>query len=173
MSRVISGLVWAKPVARPSCIPTARPRKKCKLAGLKYEKSLAGALPQAIHGQWFQFQDRNGLGHCQTDLLLDCKLGIVVLESKYTWTEAGHKQVEKLYLPVLAKAYPGRNVLGIVVCKVLTRDTPRGEVCQDLDSAIKRAFCGGRTVLHWIGAGLGPFQPSAASLPLALTFASL
>ena len=173
MSRAVVGVSWARACSRPASIPVGKPRKKCKLAGLGYERDLAKALPAAKHGQWFEFRDRNGAGHCQTDLILDCPLGLVVLEAKYTWTEQGHKQVEKLYQPVLGQAFPGRNILGIVVCKVLTRETPRGWVCRDLDSAIKRAFVGAPTVLHWIGAGLGPLQGVSRVFPLAEAFAAL
>lgn len=172
MSRVIVGIRLARACDRPKTIPVGRPRKKSKIAGLGYEKALAAALPEALHGQWFEFEDRNGRGHCQPDLILDSKLGLIVLEAKYTWTEAGHRQIDLLYRPVVEKAM-GRDVLGIVVCKVLTPEVQSSWVCRDLDSAVRRAFTGGKTVLHWIGNGLGPLQARPAPSHLAEAFPSL
>lgn len=162
-TRFISDIQSAEPCDRPACIPKSRPRGR-KAAGLKYERDLACGLRLAItgyfplwHGQWFKFVDKNGPGYCQPDILLQTSLGIVILESKYTWTEAGHLQIERLYAPVIEKAYPGVQSFGIVVCKVLTRDVKLEWICRDLNSAIVRAASGRKTVLHWIGAGLAPF----------------
>lgn len=157
MTRAIQGLISAAPCARPKGIPHGRPRGR-KAAGLRYERALARALPEATHGQWFWFQDAFGPGHCQTDLLIPGPGGaIVVLEAKYTWTQAGHEQIARLYKPVLERAYR-RQVCGLVVCKVLTGDTPRDWVCRDLETATARALSGLPTVLHWIGVGLGPLR---------------
>lgn len=87
-------------------------------------------------------------------------LGIAVLESKYTWTEAGHIQIGRLYVPVVEKAY-GVPVFGLVVCKVLTVDVNPAWVCRDLASAIRSAASGRKTVLHWIGTGLEPLRLAA------------
>lgn len=172
-ARQISGLLWAGVCERPRSIPVSRPRGR-KAAGVRYERELAKALPAALHGQWFQFQDRNGPGHCQTDLLLETDQGLAILEAKYTWTEHGHRQIEGLYKPVLIKAFR-REVLGLVVCRVLTPDVARGEVCSDLPTALARAASGRRTVLHWIGQdlGLGPWQASQRSSHLATSLSIL
>ena len=154
--RTIIGLISAAPCLRPSCIPKSRPRGK-KAAGLKYERDLAKGLPDGTHGQWFAFVDQKGSGYCQTDIIVDTGLGLAILESKYTWTMVGHQQIARLYKPVAEMIYRKR-VFGIVVCKVLTRDTPRDWVCRDLRSAIGRACAGEPTVLHWVGAGLEPLQ---------------
>lgn len=153
--RFIKGLVQAVPCPRPSCIPKSRPRGR-KAAGLKYERDLAAGVPHAIHGQWFKFVDLNGGGYCQPDIMIRTQVGIAILESKYTWTEAGHLQVERLYVPVVEKANPGVPAFGLVVCKVLTPAVDRDWVCRDLRSALARAASGLKTVLHWTGAGLGP-----------------
>ena len=163
--RIIHGLISADPCLRPPNIPKSKPRGR-KAAGLKYERDLACGLKLAItghfplwHGQWWRFIDANGLGVCQTDLILRTPVGIAVLESKYTWTQDGHTQLDKLYLPVVEKANPGVPAFGIVVCKVLTADVDPSWICRDLASAISRSAAGAsRTVLHWIGAGLGPLQ---------------
>lgn len=154
--RTIIGLISAAPCERPACIPKSRPRGR-KGAGLKYERDLARAIPAGRHGQWFAFVDKKGPGYCQPDILLDTGLGIAVLEAKYTWTIQGHRQIAQLYKPVVQSVYPKR-VFGIVVCKVLTADLEPSWVCRDLRTALGRACSGEPTVLHWIGAGLGPLQ---------------
>ncbi len=171
MSRQISGLIWAKPCSRPGCIPQSRPRGK-KAAGIRYERDLAQALPGAIHGQWFEFQDSAGHGWCQPDLFLREKDAIFVLEAKYTWKRGASKQISGLYKPVLEAAF-GLPVLGIVVCKVLTRETPKGSVCSSLEEAKQRAAGPWPVVLHWIGAGLGPFRGPSAPTHLANLHLSL
>ncbi len=162
--RHIKGLISADSCARPSNIPKSRPRGR-KAAGLKYERDLACGLKLGKapiwHGQWFKFVDANGIGVCQTDILLKTGLGIAILESKYTWTPDGHTQLDKLYIPVVEKAHPGTPAFGIVVCKVLTQDVNPEWICRDLQSAIARASSGRKTVLHWVGAGLSPLQIAA------------
>lgn len=169
--RVISGLISAVDCPRPDSIPKSRPRGR-KAAGLRYERELAKALPKALHGQWFRFEDRIGRGHCQTDLLLETYWGWCVLEAKYTWTEAGHRQIDQLYRPVVERAMK-RPTFGLVVCKVLTREVKPEWICSNLNSAVARASAGYKTVLHWIGAGLGPLQLPGPLSHLATDMASL
>lgn len=158
--RIINGLIAASACSRPANIPKSRPRGR-KAAGLKYERELAKGIPGGIHGQWFRFIDAKGPGVCQTDILLKTSLGIVILESKYTWTQDGHVQLDKLYIPVVERANPGIPAFGIVACKVLTNDVNPDWICRDLQSAIARSASGRKTVLHWIGAGLEPLQIAA------------
>lgn len=165
--RVIRGLISAEPASRPKNLPKSRPRGR-KAAGLRYERDLAEGLCAALtgiypvwHGQWFKFLDANGPGFCQPDILLKTDLGTAVLEAKYTWTEAGHVQIGKLYVPVLEKACPGMPAFGIVVCKVLRPEVCPDWICRDLQSAIIRASSGEKTVLHWVGAGLNPLRIAA------------
>lgn len=165
--RFIVRIAAAEPCARPTNIPKSRPRGR-KAAGLRYERNLADGLRVALtgvyplwHGQWFRFLDQNGVGVCQPDILLKTPVGTAILESKYTWTPNGHLQLDKLYIPVVEKAYRGTPAFGIVVCKVLTPDVDPSWVTRDLNSAIARASAGLKTVLHWIGSGLAPLQIAA------------
>lgn len=165
--RVVKGLVQAEVCARPSNIPVSRPRGR-KGAGIKYERDLSEGLKTSLigimpvwHGQWYRFFDSNGFGVCQTDILVKTSVGIAVLESKYTWTEAGHVQLEKLYIPVVEKAHPGLPAFGIVVCKVLTAEVHPSWICRDLATAIARSASGLKTVLHWVGVGLEPLKSPA------------
>lgn len=149
MSRTVQGLKWAKAIERPKCIPVGRARG-AKAQGLRYERSLAKALPCAKHGQWFEFEDRNGRGFCQVDLMLQLLSGILILEAKYTWTAEGHLQIEELYSPVVSAAW-GMPVAGLVVCKKLLPGMPGVSVAGDLDTALHYIARGQRTVLHWLG----------------------
>lgn len=149
--RIISGLQYAHQCPTPQHAQGVRRPRGAKAHGLRYEKSVAKALPLAAHGRWFQFLDANGIGTCQTDLLLEFKDLVVVLEAKYTWTLTGHVQVERLYQPVVAKAL-GKPVVGLVICKNLLDESAMGEVMvvHRLMEAI--AWCQRkRTVLHWLG----------------------
>jgi len=72
--------------------PKGRP-KGAKAAGLRYEKALAAAIPRAEHGQWFEFTDLNGPGHCQMDLLIVGNKRVVILECKLTDVQTGRAQL--------------------------------------------------------------------------------
>lgn len=175
-ARAIQGLIWSREADSPWGTASRQPRGK-KGYGVRYERELAKALPDARHGQWFQFQDSAGPGHCQTDLLLDTPMGLAILEAKYTWTQEGHWQVERLYKPVVERA-TRRSAFGLVVCRVLLPELRREVICSELEPALLRAAAGLRTVLHWTGQRLGTpcLQPCQASLEpthLAASLASL
>lgn len=149
-TRIITGLKFASRCTKPPHVGISRPRG-AKAHGVRYEKQLAKGLPLARHGQWFQFVDANGLGTCQTDLLLEFPEVVVVLEAKYTWTLMGHVQVERLYKPVVEMAY-GKPCIGMVVCKALRPEEQMGDlmVVHRLTEAL--SWCARkRTVLHWLG----------------------
>jgi hypothetical protein len=149
MTRQIAGLEWARPSKRPAGIPIGRPRG-AKLAGIRYERGLASALPAAKHGQWFEFKDAAGPGVCQTDLLLGQSGFCLILEVKYTWTIEGHRQLEQLYLPVVERAI-ARPCLGIVVCRRLVEGMRGIEVARSLAEAVEIAAAGRRPAWHWLG----------------------
>jgi len=127
MSREVVGLKWAKILEkRPRAIPEAKRVSGAKLAGLRYERALAKSLPLA-HGVWWEFEDRNGPGWCQTDFVGTSGAWVVVLEAKWTWTHEAEEQLFGLYLPVVAKALrvPLGRVIPVVVCKKLIRGLSR------------------------------------------------
>lgn len=146
--RRISGLRWARPCPRPDCIPQGRPRG-AKALGVRYEKTLAKALPAASHGQWFEFEDRQGHGWCQVDLMLERNAGIGLVEVKYTWTQEGHAQLELLYRPVVEAALD-KSTVGVVACKALTHETPRRAIAASLAEAFQRRIDHGHGVWHWL-----------------------
>jgi len=98
--RSIVGLEYAALCLRPAHIPKSRPRG-VKAAGLRYEKALAAAIPRAEHGQWVEYRDLNGPGHCQMDLLIEGSKRIVVIECKLTDVEQGFGQLRDLYFPIV------------------------------------------------------------------------
>lgn len=153
MHRVIEGLRWAEArESGPWGSKGSRPRG-AKALGVAYEKALAKALPDATRGAWWEFEDANGGGWCQTDLLLVGSGSVLVLEAKLSWVMQGHSQIELLYKPVLEMAL-GKPVLGVVVCKALRSGMPGSvTVVGDLPSALALARAGRRPVLHWIGSG--------------------
>lgn len=164
--RVVRGLQWARFAEKA---PFGTPRGKgAKALGLRYERLLAKALPSAVHGAWFEFQDSNGRGFCQPDLLTQLGETLVVLEAKYSWVPEGQTQIEYLYKPVLEKVYEKR-VIGIVVCKTL-RPGVIGRIVSTLDDALSSALNGEVTVLHWqaVGALMRTSHPPA--LPLVRSY---
>lgn len=166
MSREIRGLSAASACVRPKGMPAGRARKGAKAYGLRYERSFAKAASWALHGQWFEFQDANGSGHCQTDFLARFSDLAVILETKLSDVEQGRKQLRGLYEPVVEKALGLRSV-GIVVVRHLTylKDT-RGtyRVHETLSGAITQALCDPARlpILHWRERGplgLGSLAP--------------
>ena len=95
----------------------------------------------------------------------------VVLEAKYTWSEAAHVELEQLYVPVVEAAGFARPI-GIVIARRLTPQVG-ARVRDNLAEAIEAAGRG-RSVLHWIAqgpllrrAGLGHEQSPCARALMA------
>jgi hypothetical protein len=152
--RKISGLKWAKASDRR---PFGTPKigRGAKSYGIRYERAVAKALTGATHGQWFEFEDSNGLGMCQTDFLV-LRAGVIgIVEVKYTWTPEAEDQIERLYKPVVSAAL-GLPVCGLVICKNLTREVPADTVFETFGEALGSAIWwsgGPLPVLHWLGKG--------------------
>lgn len=155
MTRRVEGVLWAEQGGRPGVGPSG-PKKGLKAAGLRYEAEVAGALPPGLPGLWWHFQDANGLGWCQTDLLLRGAARDLIIEVKLTYTEEAWVQLEGLYLPVVATAL-GRPVLGIQICKRFLAKPPAGvAVATEFAEAVKLAAREPRVVLHWLGRAFAP-----------------
>ena len=154
MSRVICGLKWARgPVPRPENLPKGRPRG-AKAEGLRYERLVCSRLEQGKPGLWWEFEDQNGHGFCQTDLVLFGPTQVLVVEVKLSATDAAWKQLGKLYLPVLGMAL-GKNCYGLQMAKNLWGKQTGVKVCKTLGEALPALKAGeNRVLVHW--AGLGP-----------------
>lgn len=148
--RQIVGLQYAAMCLRPAHIPKSRP-KGSKAAGLRFEKALAAAIPRADHGQWFEFRDLNGPGHCQMDLVIEGQKRIVIIECKLTEVEQGVEQLRELYFPIAEKVWPDKKPLGIVAARHLSKCPDVGLVEPTLKGAILRAETQKIIpVLHWM-----------------------
>lgn len=162
---VRDSVAWAMPIARPDCIPKSRPRG-AKAQGLRYERSLAAALPAGLHGQWFEFRDGAGRHFCQPDLLLRGEAHrTLVVECKYTWVLEAHTQLAQLYLPVVGRAW-GCRPLGLVICKNLTPEVPRRFLAASLAEALAMAETGVTPIFQWLG-GVLALPPQFSALALA------
>jgi len=91
-------------------------------AGIRYERKVSKQLKLDLPGiwisPWFRFQTELGdTRWCQPDALLVGKDQVVLFEVKVRSTSDAWWQLEKLYKPVVEKAF-GRTVEGLVmVCK--------------------------------------------------------
>lgn len=148
--RVIRSLRLVKPVVSgPRNFPPL-PTKGSRAVGIRYEQSLAKALAgyDADHNPWFYFEDANGPGWCQPDILLADGTDLFILEAKLSDCEAGVRQLKELYLPVLRHVL-GNRVYGITVSRYLTRKTDTKLVTDDLGIAMLTARNHQIPILHW------------------------
>lgn len=152
MHRVVQGLLWAQRVPRPPSIPVSRGRG-AKALGRAYERKVAKAFPDALHGQWFQFLDFHGPGFCQPDLIF---LGdpVWVLEVKLTDVESARSQLTELYFPVIEHVFR-KAVRGAVVVKHVSKVSLGAKIVENFDQATVQP---GIPVIHW--RGIGPLSPS-------------
>jgi len=166
--RVIEDLRWASLLSeRPSCIPASRP-KGAKAAGLRFEKALSRHLSGSLHGKWFEFEDRNGHGYCQTDIIYVFHTPItpyaVIIEVKYTLVPGAHTKLQHLYLPIVSAALRMPSV-GVVAVKNLDPRFRRGRIYTDLPSAVQAACTNSfPSLIQWSGQALLPSQQSAKPL---------
>lgn len=139
--RQVKELQWAK-----KCDPPAMFKKppKCKGArakGYTYERTVGRRIKARINAgeingelicnQWFQFEDANGVGLCQTDYFLICPGFIVLIECKLSQSTYAEDQMTKLYEPILRKVY-GLPVICLQVFKNV-RGHPHNSVLDIMD----------------------------------------
>ena len=141
---VIRGLRWVKALDdRPRFISSPR-IKGIQRAGLIYENRIANYMKalygdKVLHGQWYEFEDRRGLGWCQPDIIVlpdkDRKF-ILVLECKLKATKKAWVQLNYMYLPVLERIYPQTEIRLVQVVKNLNK-----ELKLDLIDTVDDLFC--------------------------------
>jgi hypothetical protein len=120
------------------------------MAGLAIEKTFS-PIANVYLGRWFEFEDKNGLGYCQPDVIVAMTKYVVVGECKLTETQQGRNQIEYLYKPILSYFFH-REVKGVVISRHLTRETQRELVCDNMELAISKSN-GVIPTLHWLGKG--------------------
>jgi len=158
-ARRINGIKWAKQLAgRPGCIPEVKRATGARAQGLRYEKDLEKGLATRFErGAWWEFEDREGKGYCQTDFWAGAREWVIILEVKLSWCEEAEDQLFGLYCPVLSKALdvPWKRLLPVVVCRNLTRglDRPIASSLQEALRAVRRAdnWITGAPVWHHVG----------------------
>ncbi len=141
---VIRGLRWVKALDdRPRFISSPR-IKGIQRAGLIYENRIANYMKalygdKVLHGQWYEFEDRRGLGWCQPDIIVlpdkDRKF-ILVLECKLKATKKAWVQLNYMYRPVLERIYPQTEIRLVQVVKNLNK-----ELKLDLVDKLDDLFC--------------------------------
>ena len=141
---IIRGLRWAKALDdRPRFISSPR-IKGIQRAGLIYENRIANYMKalygdKVLHGQWYEFEDRRGLGWCQPDIIVlpdkDRKF-ILVLECKLKATKKAWVQLNYMYRPVLERIYPQTEIRLVQVVKNLNK-----ELKLDLIDTVDDLFC--------------------------------
>ena len=141
---VIRGLRWVKALDdRPRFISSPRIRG-VQRAGLIYENRIANYMKalygdKVLHGQWYEFEDRRGLGWCQPDIIVlpdkDRKF-ILVLECKLKATRKAWIQLNYLYRPILERIYPQTEIRLVQVVKNLNK-----ELKLDLIDTVDDLFC--------------------------------
>jgi len=143
---------------RPDYIPLSKP-KGVRALGLRFERRLHKALPGSIHGQWWEFEDTQGYGVCQTDLIYPFHLvpgpaTVAVIEVKYTLVPGAHSKLSSLYMPIVSKAL-GCRVAGIVIVKNLDPRFRRGRIFTSIQSATDAALATGYpSLIQWAGQSL-------------------
>lgn len=152
--RVIDGLVWAKACPRPDFIKPSRARG-LKAQGLRFERSVGGAMRKQFEsvlcGQWFHYCDKNGLGWCQPDILVEANEAIIVAECKLSECEDARRQIVGLYRPILECVFE-KKVIGVVIVRHLTREPRRELIADGFISAIRSPMEAPRTI-QWLGRG--------------------
>jgi hypothetical protein len=141
---IIRGLRWVKALDdRPRFISSPR-IKGIQRAGLIYENRIANYMKalygdKVLHGQWYEFEDRRGLGWCQPDIIVlpdkDRKF-ILVLECKLKATKKAWVQLNYMYRPVLERIYPQTEIRLVQVVKNLNK-----ELKLDLIDTVDDLFC--------------------------------
>ena len=155
--RKIVGLEWARPLPLAALPPKRRGGTPAQREGLAYEAKVAKALPHGLSGVWFEFEDANGYGRCQPDLLLLKPSGVQIVEVKLTYTLAAWEQLFFLYKPVV-EMWLGREVAVAQVCKNLAGGAGDTGIGEDLDS--------GALLVPWLGrAAARPLSPQHQAWP--------
>ena len=141
---IIRGLRWAKALdERPRFISSPR-IKGIQRAGLIYENRIANYMKalygdKVLHGQWYHFEDRRGLGWCQPDIIIlpnRNRKFILVIECKLKATRKAWVQLNYLYRPILERLYPQVEVRLVQVVKNLNKDLKL-----DLVDTLDEVFC--------------------------------
>lgn len=155
--RVVSGLKWARPLEEkewPRGIPKRNRLRGSKQDGLAFEKAVHKALLIESYfpmkSKWFEYEDDNGHGYCQTDLIIPP----FIIECKLSDAINGRLQLSELYIPVIKLALGIPKPKGIVCIKHMTEKVKASQVCRNLSFAMRLAEGGMEIpILFYLGKG--------------------
>ena len=127
---IIRGLRWAKALDRQPNFLSSPKIRGIQRAGLIYENRIANYLQaiygkDVIHGQWYAFEDRRGLGWCQPDIIIlpnRNRKYILVIVCKLKATKKAWVQLNYLYRPIMERLYPQVEIRLVQVVKNLNKN---------------------------------------------------
>ena len=127
---IIRGLRWAKALDRQPNFLSSPKIRGIQRAGLIYENRIANYLQaiygkDVLHGQWYAFEDRRGLGWCQPDIIVlpnRNRKYILVIECKLKATKKAWVQLNYLYRPIMERLYPQVEIRLVQVVKNLNKN---------------------------------------------------
>lgn len=139
-------------------------------AGLRFQALVSRQLAKSadsIGGRfdpepWFKFERRIDIGHAVPDGVFTFADFQLVIEVKQTFVLEGVSKLQRLYVPVVAKAF-GLRVRPLLICKYLTSQAADFPLVETLSEAFFTPS-GEVPVLHYPDSG--PIQ-WADQLPLA------
>lgn len=108
MHRQVKDLLWAKTSERGPW-GTARRLTPIQRQGLRYEARFGdhlralGEIP--LSSQWFEFQDLEGPGFCQTDHLIVRPDEVLIFECKRSYRPWVWDQLLRLYRPIVEEVF--------------------------------------------------------------------
>jgi len=110
---------------------SSRPRGRLQRAGIRFEsviaKSLKREFPSArvISGLWLRFEDANGLGWAQPDILVPEEN--LLVECKLSFTREAEGQISLLYAPLVERLW-GRSPKLVCCCKFARAEGPKAPI---------------------------------------------
>ena len=93
-----------------------------------------------LHGQWYNYKDRRGVGYCQSDIVIlphgDNK-EIIIMECKLKSRKIAQIQLRYLYRPIIQHLYPDSPIIMVQVCKFLNKEI-KGVIIDDTNDLYKQ-----------------------------------
>lgn len=126
--RLLSNLRTVKVVDKAPGFLTRGRRSASQAAGIYYERKVAEYFEahfgedKVIHGPWLHFEDDEGHGWCQPDLIVwpphRTKI-IWVGECKLKASKEAEERLINMYIPCVSMLYPKHKIVGVQFCRHL------------------------------------------------------
>ena len=124
----INKLKWVELTNRG--MPKPKPKAGSLIKqGLLYEQRVADYLTayyddRIIYGQWIKYEDSQGTGLCQPDIIIKPKSKkdyLVVIEVKLSWKKTVEGKIRNVYGVVAQALFPNHKIKYIQICKRLSK----------------------------------------------------